>query len=843
VDLARVAAMLPNTLQIREGVAISSGQAQFAVESQPLNEGHRWSGSLKVSDLAARDGQQDFRWDQPVSIRAAVRQDTDWTLESLTCESDFLRVTAAGDRRELTSQVDFDLARLAAELGRFVEIEDRELGGRGSLRAEWRPTQDGPLRASVNGSINGLRFVDSESRLWHEPTVQLTANILFRLPEFFSASPATTGSAHAPSASEFEPFRLERGSEVTLTTIQDRVFLRLDGPLEWPRAGKDTEPCPGELQIEGNLAGWARRLSPWHDLEPWRVEGTGKLATQFELGRDAVAAESLNVVLTNLQVVGPGWRIMEPQVTLDTSGRYNIAKREAIVGDTTLVGSGASLRARDTSISWADEDRLPRVHTETVFRAALERIDAWRIGTDGRPVPIRPAGMVTGKIRLAGQPGGIATELNATAENLVVYEYVNSVVGRQSGYRPFWQEPTLELVSKATYDASDDQWVIEQAAVRSKGLAAAVEGTIQDMTGQLESDVRGTIEYDLADIGPAIAAYLGIDMTMGGREQATFELIGPLRPAIAPATPAAPAARMVNTDSSTGTAGEHWSQRLRGHAAAGWESIHLFGLPIGPGRIDAQLKSGLVTLAPLNVTVGSAGRLTASARASLVHPREILIPRGPVLTNVAVTPEVSDKFLKYLNPLLAEATQSEGQFSLSTDEGRIPLGDPAAASLSGQLNLQTVRVRPGRLAVEWIALARQIEAIIKDGQPPQLAARAERDWLTIDDQFIDFRVFDRRVYHENLEFSIGELQVRSRGSVGFDETLALELEIPVKEEWIARRERLAVFRGRPIRVTVTGTFEKPDFGQILADLGRQVLEGALDRELNRALDRLFRPRE
>ncbi len=59
------------------------------------------------------------------------------------------------------------------------------------------------------------------------------------------------------------------------------------------------------------------------------------------------------------------------------------------------------------------------------------------------------------------------------------------------------------------------------------------------------------------------------------------------------------------------------------------------------------------------------------------------MPAGPVLTNVRISPEVSEAMLKFVAPVLAGATQSEGQFSLQLDGARVPLGEPRSADSKG----------------------------------------------------------------------------------------------------------------------------------------------------------------
>jgi hypothetical protein len=178
----------------------------------------------------------------------------------------------------------------------------------------------------------------------------------------------------------------------------------------------------------------------------------------------------------------------------------------------------------------------------------------------------------------------------------------------------------------------------------------------------------------------------------------------------------------------------------------------------------------------------------------------------------------------------------------------VPLDDPKRADLGGQLLVHSVRVMPGPLAREFLLIAEQIEALRKSRDVPQVLSRQTQTWLAIDDRAIDFRVTDGRVHHRGLEFRVGDVLVRSEGSVGLDETLAIALEIPILREWLDKEPVLRGLAGQTIRVTVNGTFAKPEIDRrALRDVTGQILrsaaQGAIEDQLGRALDRLLRPKE
>jgi len=209
---------------------------------------------------------------------------------------------------------------------------------------------------------------------------------------------------------------------------------------------------------------------------------------------------------------------------------------------------------------------------------------------------------------------------------------------------------------------------------------------------------------------------------------------------------------------------------------------------------------------------------------------------------------VSESMLNYVAPIVAGATRVEGNFSVELDEARIPLADPKQARVLGRLDIQQLRVAPGPMIADIVALLEQIDSLTK-GKPLIQAASAPSGGkaLTMNNRQIDFQVSEGRVYHRNLEFMVDDVPVRSYGSVGFDQTLVLEIEIPIQEKWIERQRALQSLAGQTIKIPIRGTFSKPQIDQrAVADLSRQMLQGvateAIGSEINRALDKLFRSR-
>ena len=106
-----------------------------------------------------------------------------------------------------------------------------------------------------------------------------------------------------------------------------------------------------------------------------------------------------------------------------------------------------------------------------------------------------------------------------------------------------------------------------------------------------------------------------------------------------------------------------------------------------------------------------------------------------------------------------------------------------------------------------------------------------------------------RVEHQNFEIEVGDVVVRTSGSVGLDQTLDLVAEIPIREKWVQRDQVLRGLAGQTLKVPIRGTVQNPKLdAKAIAQLSKQMLQGAaggllndaIDRGLQKGLEELFR---
>jgi hypothetical protein len=212
------------------------------------------------------------------------------------------------------------------------------------------------------------------------------------------------------------------------------------------------------------------------------------------------------------------------------------------------------------------------------------------------------------------------------------------------------------------------------------------------------------------------------------------------------------------------------------------------------------------------------------------------------LTNVRLTPELCGQGLRFVTPLLADATVAEGRFSVTLDGGRVPLSDPAGADVGGRMVMQG-QIKPGPIAAEFVGIIKELVTILKRGTLPNLRS-LDGSLVSVDSSNVEFRMVNRRVYHRGLTIVVGTTPVTTEGSVGLDETLSMTAEVPINARLLGADLSLGALEGKKLKIPIAGTLSHPKLDRrALQEIPAQLIEHAardvLLEGLNKGLDRLF----
>jgi hypothetical protein len=805
IDLARLASLLPGTLHIRQDTTIDSGELRLVLTGTTEQDQLSITGELNTSQIAATSAGRSFQWRQPVRATFSAQQPVDGLVHGkLNCNSDFLEIDVNGTPQRIDGTAEYDLDQLVAQLGQFVDFGEWRLTGKGNARFHATRDEQAAFEATAQLVVDNFELAGPDREAWTESHLVLDAE--------------ATGRASEGSLSQLATARLG------ILAGEDQLEVDLLKPVELG----DDAVWPARARVQGDARRWLTRGRPWFELAGIAIDGACDVTAQASYSSKGIEVQQFQGSVRDLAIIGAGMNIREPEVRVAGQGTYDPKSAQLVLPGATLASGAVSLRGEKINVVLA-ESGPPRLAGQLQFNANLGKLQSWfATATHVSTTQQQFQGDAAGSVNFTHQGGSTTATTNVTVQNPAIIEVSRDAAGRTQR-RTVWRDQQAKLSAAALYDGANDRLKMLSSQLEASQFTAEVAGTIDELTARQVLDLTGSVDYDLADFAPLLASYVGGGLQVLGRDQATFSVKGPL------------------AEVATAEQPLHWSRRLAGQAGFGWRGASAYGMEMGPGRLSGKLQEGALRVDPLDVTV-SGGRLTTAPWIKFdPTPSELLMPKGPLLTDLAITPAVSDQALKYVAPVLADATRTDGRFSVELEGGRIPLDAPEQSDVGGHLTIHRVEVMPGPLANQLILLAKQIEAVSKRRPPPLSLSGSSQALVNMQDQRVGFRLVQGRVYHDGLKMSSGEIVIRTRGSVGLDQTLALVAEVPLLDKWIGNEPALASLKGQSVPITIRGTFKKPQLDtrpveQLAAQLVREAAQETITNEIGKQLDRLLRPR-
>jgi hypothetical protein len=222
------------------------------------------------------------------------------------------------------------------------------------------------------------------------------------------------------------------------------------------------------------------------------------------------------------------------------------------------------------------------------------------------------------------------------------------------------------------------------------------------------------------------------------------------------------------------------------------------------------------------------GTLTRSASGSTVS-----IPAGVLIERVSLSEELCAGWVRYAAPFLADATAVQGQLSLETSGVMIPVASPTLAQTQGRLGIHSATAIPGPSSLRMLGVIDQVRNVLKKDLASGVSDRAR---ISLPEQSVELAVGNGRIHHRQLQLQVGETLVTTRGSVGFDESLDLVLDIPLHGDWLPGGKIGQALSGKSLTVGVRGTVSQPQFDPVpLRDLTRQLTESAVEKLIQKQL--------
>jgi translocation and assembly module TamB len=884
VDLAAAARAMPGGIAIRPDVRVTDGQLKLSAVSRGDGLGRVLEVRAGASELAAVQsvlpaGERPLRWSEPFTAwlrgRRGPGRGERLRIEEARIASPAVEVAASGNADSSTVQWSIDLDRLVAEAREVLDLSGLELAGalRGRLDLE-RLAATGASRGRLSASLSDLEVARPGRPAWRDDEVSIEAE----------GAGGLAGSA----------VLLDQG-RVVVTAGEDRLEAALTGgalvnaaPLvagaaagPWLRAAAGGQPIAADGMVEGDLGRWQRRcegLLPATALDGIALGGFIKASASLAADGDRWQVTRAGGEVERLDLTVAGRRIAEPRAVASaagtlhpSTGQIEVSSAELLTATLSLRTGGLMLLPRTASREAVGQGLPERLRGKLQWQADVARLEQWLVlpGVAGR----WPAtGRAWGTAEILETPLGLNVLIEATGSQLTLASAVAPGAAAPA-LPPLWSEPRAALVVEVTRPEphAGGRLAVNQFKLESSTLAIAATGSIDDWSTRRVVELGGSVAYDWEQVSRLLTPWTGGRLRLAGSAARPFTLRGPLGAIVSDATsrlqadgekrqillpedwlgaagtagrPAEKMARVaLPVAPAAGPGAASLVDRLRAVSVdtqAGWTAAEVAGFQFAPGEMPVRFFEGQLALGPFELQA-SGGRVRGAPWLRLLPgPAELVVPPGRCLDRVAITPQMCDRWVTWIVPLVGHSTHTHGLLSVDLAGARLPLADPFGGEASGQLIFESLEATPGEHVRPLVNLLVKLQSAID----PRFAFGDKAVLLRVRPEPVTIRLTDRRLWHEGLVMDSGPLVIRSGGSVGADGTLAMVVEIAFRGDIAGATPIVGQLLRTPLAIPLKGTVHRPQFDArsidvIVGRIMENTAEAVIGPKLSRDLETLF----
>ncbi|PQO39690.1 hypothetical protein DTL21_02795 [Bremerella cremea] len=809
-DLARLANAFPDLLQIRQGVELNEGRISINL-ANALDTGEPMvKGGAVISDIVATVNGRSAKWQQPLETSFALTMpEGELHLDTIACRSSFLTAEGQTNGPETNINFQLDANRLVTDLSQFVDLNGNQFAGTfdGSLQIQNQGAGRIVLAAQANGA--DALWSQGPQTLLSEKSIQTQIQ-----------STLICGDGQVQQI-ESAIAMLKTGQ--TALSVQTSSGITLGEKATWPI----------KVQLQGPIDPVWAQLKAALGMDDFHIGGNGYVLAKLNLAPNQWDLEGVNIDVNDFALVGPLTQIHENKLKVEGSAKIDWDAQHFSAPQFVVVGTTVSARATKLAVPLG---ATGTASGQLAYRVDLSRGIHWVLPPQWLG-QTQVAGEMAGTMTLAKDDQGIVLQNNGQIANWEVrvpttaqptqLVQVQPAAAIQQSVR--WHEPNLAYMQSVSLNPQEDSLAIHDCQVQSSALSLSIKGGVSHLSTDGNLSINGQANYDWSKLSPILAAFMGPQVSIQGQQASNFQWAGPIWP----------------TGESVG-ANYVIAPTWEAGGELAWKQANIYGIPTGETTMNTQLRQGVLQLTANSPEV-SGGQLAFRSQLHLnATPMQWHLPRGRMIESVAITPQMCQGWLRYVAPILADATRVEGKFSLDIEAGRFPVFDPMQGEASGVLSIQGAEVRSGPLAQGYVALGRNVEALVK-GKPASAIDQGSASLLTLPPQQVGFRLAGGRVYHENLIVQSGDVQMVTSGWVDANQQMQLMVSIPVKDNWIQKAPWLATMRGTAVTVPIRGSMQNPQIdSQVIENMARGMLnnaaQGAIQEGINRGLQELFRPR-
>ncbi len=387
---------------------------------------------------------------------------------------------------------------------------------------------------------------------------------------------------------------------------------------------------------------------------------------------------------------------------------------------------------------------------------------------------------------------------------------------------------TLLFQSKGVIDGTAQQLSLQQCKLDSKPFQIEMEGIVQQYATTPAFDLKGAGTGDIMPL--LLIAMPELQQTV------KIKRLTPKEFAIRGAVAAKKESVKDKSDNQQAIAEQ---PPLSAVSKWSWDTVEAYGVVSKRGELWTKYEQEQLRIVPIKIPIGQRGQFLAKSVLDLRNGQKLLkVEPGPVLKDVEFSESMTRKWLQYVSPVFANATDLQGEFSLETKGAVIDLISSQPQELQGTLKIISCKLGPGPAILKATAPVMGIRSLLKPSRPSPQFLKPGSKWIELPRQDVHFALKQQRIYHDQLLFQAGQVKIVSSGSVGLDQTLDNSITIPLDFVKANDKPLLGLLKQQDIVVHIRGTLQEPQVdASKMADLPQQLAPAAIDGLLQRLIEK------
>ncbi len=810
IDIAKLANMLPATFALHQDLHVQSGSVTFDAVTRTDAGVRRLLLDLTAANLTAQRGAELLSWHKPLRITARVGQmGEQLVLENVKCESDFLTVEGSANTDVGNFIASGDLAQLRENLSQFVDLSGVDLAGEMSGEFGWSFRNDDSAAPQTQSSdrpiqIGGKFEID-------RPVIQMPGVQRWAAPQLSIICNAV-GAQRTGGVIQLE----QGGARV----IVDQEILTVRLAESVPNIAT-AERLSLSCELSGRVDGWLAHVRNFIWVGDFDASGQVAISSPAIVSREQIQLTNLTYTVSSMQFEGYGASFTESQVTGEGKLSYDLNSGLILAPVFNVASSSIAARADQIQLTFTDVIELTG---DVVFRADVNRVADW-FGISPDADSVNWFGTAEGNVKLTSDRDSLYGQLEAVVNDLVAAQPATQLtenrgpvrsVGHESQWSELMREKQVKLSSKVGVAQDFDSISFQGLEMVASAIQLVGQGAIRDLAGTWQTNFQGEWNPDWQKVNGLLDAYTYETIQLAGRGQQPIEISGPLFSAVGSQYESA-----------------WFPPELQVRTQLNWNAGNVLHLPLEAGAVNVDLNQSVAFLKTSELPfVG--GVLQAAPVVDLRGEEPVLLlEKGVLLSNANLSSDICRDFLKYVTPLVADATEAQGKLTVQHEGLRMPLYQPTQVQAQGTLQLHEGTIGAGPLAKQLFSVVSQVKQLLKPGST---LGAPKSVWMDLGNQEIPFSIDNGRVNHQGIRLRIDDVIIETDGSVGFDQSLNLIAKIPIQDAWLGDNRWLEGLRGQSLQIPISGTVSQPRLDtQSIQQLSRQLIQQAAGGAINGAV--------